>query len=216
MKPTITYLTKDAISTFIPEERDCYGKREVNLTYLAYEFGYRYGMNNCLIDKEISEIIWNCRCLAPFFYNDIINDYLPFIETCSGKNLYCANKRLESLGFQLANHSVPEALESPDFMGNETYNLTKPDHIKCLSSCEIQDNDSQMTFVQYPQKGNFFYQKTFCDVASHIWQKTCQDENRKHFMEKDHEKLCPLLKDFNEYFGGMDLKENYVRTILTL
>ena len=88
LKPSITYLTEDAIARFTPEERDCYGKGEVNLNYLAYEFGYRYEMNNCLIDKEIGEIIWNCRCLPPFFFDEIIYDYLPIIKTCSGKNLH--------------------------------------------------------------------------------------------------------------------------------
>ena len=34
VKPTVSYATKDAISTFAPEIRDCYVDGEANLTYL--------------------------------------------------------------------------------------------------------------------------------------------------------------------------------------
>ena len=52
-----------------------------------------------------------------------------------------------------------------------------PHSIKCLPSCKIQENVNQMSIASYPQKQNFFYQKKFCDVASHIWQATCNSES---------------------------------------
>ena len=216
MKPTISYLTKDAISRFSPDERGCYSDSEVQLTYLTKEQGFRYEMNNCLIDQGIREIIWNCRCL-PFFFYEKMEAYLDFIGPCSGEKLYCANKRLQSIGLQSSNSKenhtiVPEAMESPDIMGNETNNITKPDPIKCVASCKLQENDSQMSFVPYPQIGNFFYQKAFCDVASHIWQETCQKPDRAYFMNKTQPLLCPVLQDFSGYFYGKK-KENAVSTI---
>ena len=104
---------------------------------------------------------------------------------------------------------VPETLESPFMMGNVTNNIIKPDPIKCVASCKFQENDSQMSFVPYPQIGNFFYQKEICDVASHIWQETCQKADRAYFMNRDQPLLCPILQDFSEYFNGK-AKENTV------
>ena len=40
VKPTVSYATKDAISTFAPEIRDCYVDGEANMTYL--QVGYFY------------------------------------------------------------------------------------------------------------------------------------------------------------------------------
>ena len=213
LKPTISYLTKDAISRFPANERGCYADGEVNLTYLTKEQGFRYEMNNCLIDQGIREIIWECRCL-PFFFYEGLEAYLPFIGPCSGINLYCANRKLQSLGLESSNTKesdiiVPETLESPFMMGNVTNNITKPDPIKCVASCKLQENDSQMSFVPYPQIGNFFYQKEFCDVASHIWQETCQKADRAYFMSRDQPLLCPILQDFVEYYNGK-AKENTV------
>ena len=201
------------ISRFSTDERGCYADGEVNLTYLTKKQGFRYEMNNCLIDQGIRDIIWNCRCL-PFFFYEQMEDYLEFIGPCSGDKLYCANKRLQSIGLQSCNTKendiiVPEALESPFMMGNVTNNITKPDPIQCVASCKLQENDSQMSFVPYPQIGNFFYQKEFCDVASHIWQETCQKADRAYFMSRDQPLLCPILQDFTEYFNGK-AKENTV------
>ena len=91
LKPEITYTTEDAISIFSPKKRGCYSDGEANLTHLHFADGYRYEMNNCLIDKGIGNVIWNCRCLPSFwdkcwsckdndeYYNTISN--LPY---CSG------------------------------------------------------------------------------------------------------------------------------------
>ena len=54
--------------------------------------------------------------------------------------------------------------------------------------------------AQRRARGNFFYQKTFCDAASHIWQVTCQNKNRKFFMDKHQPNLCLELEKFKEYF----------------
>ena len=62
LKPTISYTSDDLLSTFSPQERNCYVDREANLTYLPFEDGYRYEMDNCLIDEGIRDVIWNCRC----------------------------------------------------------------------------------------------------------------------------------------------------------
>ena len=63
IKPTVSYATKAAISKFTPEERDCYAEGEVNMTYLHYSDGFRYELNNCIINEGVRDIIWNCRCL---------------------------------------------------------------------------------------------------------------------------------------------------------
>ena len=56
LKPTLSYTTDSAISRFTPDERGCYAEGEANLTYLPYQLGFRYAMNNCLMNqgKEIS------------------------------------------------------------------------------------------------------------------------------------------------------------------
>lgn len=219
LKPTFSYTTKDAISRFYPDDRSCYADGEVNLTYLTYYHGYRYEMNNCLVDQGIRDIIWNCRCIPSFGSYTNIDEYLPFIPICSGKMLHCANTRMKSLGMEWPiskenNIIMPEALESPDMIGD----ISKPDQVNCIPSCTVQDNNNQMSFAPYPQRGNFFYQRTFCEVASHIWKETCQNENRAYFMDKDQPLLCPVLKEFDEFFGHAGLKHNNVskNTFITL
>ena len=211
LKPIISNTTEEAIYKFDPEDRGCYTQHEQNLTYLRYEDGFRYEMNNCLIDEGIRDIIWNCRCMPSFGY---VPEYLEFIPVCSGEKLLCANTRMKSLGMPMVSFAnsvtVPEARQNPNMIGN----ISKPDSIKCRPACEVQENKNQMSFAPYPQRGNFFYQKTFCNLASHIWQETCQKENRAYFMTKDQPNLCPVLKDFDGYFGksGIKLKNSSVRT----
>ena len=211
LKPVVSNTTEEAIYRFGPEDRGCYTQNEQNLTYLRYEFGYRYEMNNCLINEGIRDIIWNCRCMPSFGYDE---EYLEFIPMCSGEKLLCANTRMKSLGMPKVSFAnsviVSEALENPKMIGN----IPKPDSIKCRPACEVQDNKNQMSFAPYPQRGNFFYQKAFCHLASHIWQETCQKENRAYFMIEDQPNLCPVLRGFDEYFGksGVRLKNSSVRT----
>ena len=198
LKPVITNTTLDAINKFSPEVRNCYADGEANLTYLKYGDGYRYEMNNCLVDQGIRDIIWNCRCIPSFY--EMNDDYLPFIPICSGEKLYCANTRFP-IDFK-NNIIVQEAKDNPDKIGN----ISKPEYINCMPACEVQDNNNQMSLAPYPQHRNFFYQQEFCEVASHIWQKTCQDENRAYFIDKDQPILCPLLHQFDEFFGNQSMK----------
>ena len=60
--------------------------------------------------------------------------------------------------------------ENPEKIGN----VSKPPYIECMPACQVQENANQMSFAFYPQMHNFFYQKKFCYVASHIWQATCK------------------------------------------
>ena len=108
--------------------------------------------------------------------------------------------RMKSMGMETVtlenNIVVPEALENPDIIGN----ISKPPAIKCMPACKVQNNDNQMSIAAYPQKDTFFYQKTFCHVASHIWQQTCQNENRAYFLNKKQPLLCRVLRNFDEFF----------------
>ena len=91
LKPTISYTTDDAISKFHSKDRGCYANGEANLNYLIKEYGYRYEMNNCLIDESIRDIIWNCRCIPNFMPNyDTFIQYNIFIPICFGEKLHCA------------------------------------------------------------------------------------------------------------------------------
>ena len=208
LKPILSYTTDNAISTFTPVERNCYANGEANLTYLPYKLGFRYEMNNCLIDQAIRDIEWNCRCIpifglgaldpaGKFVYDD---DYYD-MPRCRGKNLYCANGRKKSMGMESVaienDIIVPEAQENP----NRIRNMYKPNAIKCMPACKIQENNIQMSLAAYPQNDIYFHQKLFCDVASHIWQTICQDENRAYFLKRKQPLLCTLLKYFDDFFG---------------
>ena len=67
IKPQIVDTSEEAIKLFDPEQRGCYAEGEANMTYLIHSNGFRYEMNNCLIDEGIRDIIWNCRCLPRFY-----------------------------------------------------------------------------------------------------------------------------------------------------
>ena len=140
------------------------------------------------------------------FYISNYYDYLTHIPACFGEKLHCANTRAKSLGVKMVesenNVTVAEAMKSPNFIGN----ISKPDPIYCMSACAAQENNNQMSYAPYPQLGNFFYQKTFCQLASHIWQTTCQKENREYFIRKNHPNLCQTLKNFTKYFGDASVK----------
>ena len=93
--------------------------------------------------------------------------------------------------------------------------VPKPTGIQCLPRCEFEEYHSQISFALYPQKDNFFYQKRFCHVASHIWQVSCQDENVKFFLDEKHPNLCQTLAGFNKYFGAMSTCKNWPDNFLT-
>ena len=218
VKPTLSYTTNNAISVLSPEHRECYNAGEANLNFLSHADGYKYEMNNCLIDEGMRDIIWNCRCTPRFWFecfNCDIDYYSEFIPHCTGEGLYCANTRMKSIGLRKMKKEndvvMPKALESPDMIGN----ISKPKPIKCIPACKVQENNNQMSFAPYPQRENFFYQKLFCDVASHIWQVTCQNTNRKFFMDKKQPNLCLELKQFEEYFGNTTSCEHWPTNYFT-
>ena len=171
-------------------------------------------MNNCLIDQGISDIIWNCRCIPNFGLSldaaGVRMRNSTYLPRCRGEKLYCANARKKSMGMESITIEndiiVKEALESPDKIGN----IVKPKAIKCMPACNVQENHNQMSIAAYPQRDIFFYQKLFCDVASHIWQKTCQDESRAYFLNKKQPRLCPILRDFDDFFGQHALETKMV------
>ena len=220
LKPLLSYTTTEAISTFTPEERGCFADGETNLTYLPYDWGYHYALNNCLIDQGIRDIIWNCRCMPSFAPH--IPMYMEFLDNCNGEQLYCAKLRMKTMGWMegfppitLANDNyvkysvMPEALESPEMIGN----ISKPEGIKCMNSCKVQENNNQMSFAVYPQYTIFFHQKTFCHVAAHIWQNTCQNNNRAYFLNKKQPLLCSILRDYDDFFGYQILKNSNIVSI---
>ena len=98
--------------------------------------------------------------------------------------------------------------------GNKIANVSKPASIECLPSCEVQNNDDKMSFALYPHRSNFFHQKTFCFTASHIWQVTCQDVNRKYFLGIKQPDLCQTLNYFNEYFGNTSSCDKWPKNFL--
>ena len=94
---------------------------------------------------------------------------MEFLDYCSGKGLLCANTRMKSMGSEIDEENnviAPEALENPDLIGN----IPKPKAMNCLTGCKEQTNAIDLSFAPYPQREVFFYQKTFCRTASHIWQ----------------------------------------------
>ena len=182
-------------------------------------FGYKYDMNNCLIDNAIQDIIWNCRC-RPKFVNSIeISEYVKFIPFCTGKKLLCEKERSNSIGLKEIDKEmkivIPEALISPNKIGN----ISKPSKIKCLASCSVQKNNIQISSASYPEKLNFFWDQTFCDVATHLWHATCNYETfcdgcnskRKIFLEIQHPKLCSVLESFKEHLDNTKKCMNWTR-----
>ena len=153
-------------------------------------------MDNCLIEKGISDIIWNCRCIPEFYGYRVGN--LPY---CRGKKLFCAKEKIHNMGFGKSTENgmiVDEAIENPNTIGN----LTKPPSIQCLPSCFIQKNTYQITTAQYPTKKVFFQQQSFCDVASHILIESCDFESRKIFINQDYPGLCEILEGYKDYFNA--------------
>ena len=202
IKPTITSTTDYAISKFSPEQRGCFTKDESKLNYLRRSLGYHYDLNNCIIDEGIKDIVWNCRCLPNFMDSKANPEYSKVFPLCTDKGLLCANNRIESMGLKKINEGMlPEVLEKPEIFRG----ISKPKSINCLPSCHFQDNYNQMSNAPYPQKNMFFYQKTFCDVASHVLQVTChrhRGAHRRFFIEKSQPNVCNILEDFDKFFGS--------------
>ena len=136
----------------------------------------------------------------------------------TGEKLDCANQRGQSIGLESdeAHHGLrtpdetsflksdeghefrtQEAKDNPNKIGN----VSKPSHIHCRQACRVQKNQIQMSYTQYPSRGNFFHQMAFCLVASHLWQISCQNENRRFFLDQSYPELCKILKEFQMFFN---------------
>ena len=55
LMPTVSYTTETAISTMYPKTRNCYDNGEANLTYLPISSGFKYSLNNCIINEMIRQ-----------------------------------------------------------------------------------------------------------------------------------------------------------------
>ena len=141
----------------------------------------------------------------PSFADVLFSNYSDFLPVCTGEKLHCAHSRMLFENITGNDFVMPEVMENPEKIGN----ITRPNSIKCLPSCDVQENNNQMSYAPYPQKRNFFHQKTFCHVASHVWQITCQNENRRFFIDKSQPNLCKVLSSYEEYFGKKSTCENW-------
>ena len=125
------------------------------------------------------------------------------MDHCKGEELQCANQRMQSLGEGKRigcnmTSRLLKGVKNPHKIGN----ISKPPSMdKCMEACKQQENANQISLAWYPQQHNFFYQKHFCLVASHILQATCQEENRRHFLDLRYPDLCKTLESFENYFG---------------
>ena len=202
VKPTLIQATPDAIRRFNPQERRCYDDNEVELTFLQKQDGYSYSMENCMYNDLLIDILWECECYPIFFVKEFFQNITEKIDSCYGAGLKCAKEKIENIG---------EYMDEIYQKSSETYsedepklgllNLTKPALTKCLPSCQIQQNDLQFSSIPFPSRKSFFHQDYFCYAASHILQVSCNDTNRKYFLEKVQPKLCNVLESYREFFG---------------
>ena len=223
LKPSLSYTTQNAISMLSPSDRGCYSSKEANLTYLPYSNGYRYERNNCLIDHIIGDIVWKCGCKPSFYenykliYNSTSEERIKVY--CTGKRLDCAIARMKSKKSMALQQNLSEAfgidMTEPSRIYEKIGSVPKPyASIECLPACEVQENFNQMSSALYPQKDNFFFQRRFCHVASHIWQVTCQDKNRKYFLDLQQAELCKTLEYFEDYFNENSSCQNWPKDFL--
>ena len=125
------------------------------------------------------------------------------MDVCGGEELQCANQRMQSIGGgkRIGCDWTSRLLKEAENL-HKIGNISKPPAMdNCMEACKRQENGNQISLAQYPQQHNFFYQKHFCLVASHILQATCQEENRRHFLNLRHPDLCKTLESFENYFG---------------
>ena len=95
-----------------------------------------------------------------------------------GRRLFCAKARMKSMGFIEMYEKNDIIIQDPHFDGRKIGKTLKPNQTKCLPRCRAQENEKKITSASYPQNNLFFYQKTFCDVASILWQRSCKIPSR--------------------------------------
>lgn len=66
MIPSLINTTKNALSRFEPDKRNCFQDQEFAFNYLKWGDGYRYSNKNCLYEAVIEKIIAECDCLPSF------------------------------------------------------------------------------------------------------------------------------------------------------
>ena len=193
--PKLGITSQDACDSFEPIERGCYDNKDgVNLTFLPYEHGYSYELTNCLTNELIKNVLCECECY-PIYFHSILpilpEDTLSYIPSCTGKQLLCAQ-------------NLKKTYQLNDFEYNTTCskigNLSIPSNVKCLPSCQTQENNFQMSFVPYPQKLTFFQQKTFCHAASYVFKESCPKDKKRYFLDIKYPNLCNILEEFNDTF----------------
>ena len=100
LAPKVTFTSKEALSNFSPEDRNCYHVDEMNLTYLTHAAGYDYSLENCLFDNAIRDIIWQCRCIPAFHFRCLgCEDIYPDgqLGNCAGTGLNCVRYILDAI-----------------------------------------------------------------------------------------------------------------------
>ena len=156
-------------------------------------------MNNCLIDQAIDKVIWKCKCYPLFGGMNFYHRIKSVISYCTGKGLYCENEIMKSLGqgFGIVEEEIPNKMENTPFMDK----LLRPKPVKCLQNCFVQDMTKEKSHTNFPQQKLFMFTKDFCEVASHIWQVSCQDgSERKYFLNRSYPNLCIELGKFEDRF----------------
>ncbi len=105
---------------------------------------------------------------------------------------------------------VEEAKISPDIIGNSTFNITRPKLKECLPACKTQENHLTFSEAQYPPDPFlFFFKKEFCTTASHLYQETCKNEQRRHLVTIYYPHLCDVLEDYSKAFNKVSTCKNW-------
>ena len=152
-------------------------------------------MDNCLANQGLLQIYFKCRCIDKMSQSDPLSE---FVTPCKGSGLICANKIKEQMGQYVSGQALQLETEKYENIGNYSF----PDLKRCLPSCQYQDNPNTMTTVQYPPEENYLMQTSFCVVASHIFQRSCLNDERRFFIEDSFPKLCRVLEDFAYLFDN--------------
>ena len=171
--------SNNAKKRFTPTERNCYFEEEISLKYLPKDHGYRYTMKNCLFESAYEEIIEKCNYM-PEFHNF-------GLETCKGANLKCMEEIFQSFG----------QFDHVDYNG---------EIIKCLPSCEDQNNSIFVTSSSYPSRNAFIYQEEFCILTKKLMEK-CQG-SKSRFLDEFHPDFCSILQPLTNLDSAVFCKNN--------
>ena len=187
--PTITNTTEEAIVRFNPEDRNCYNDHELIPKFFPEANGYRYSLQNCLVQSMLDKVIAQCHCILYMNYLEVKMFY-PTLDICSGrKELYCANQLLSRIG----NQGMDKIIDS---QGNER---------ECLERCEYQQNDFAISHLKYPHIQTFKNHPDRCLVMEKII-RICAEPHKKLVFERYYKKDEVTCQELNEYYEAR--KEN--------